>query len=214
MDKYFGEAVIAQTYDLHEYPIPRLFIVLPKSSRIQDKITNPFVKQFRLYFVSECGEHTMTEGIKIPHEIHLAKHGGYRLDQPSELINKYESYVVTMMEMVKFGFTAAGIIVPALGNLKIVEGLEMVEKVDQTIAHIQQQQKNTSAIVNSTDDGAELDWQEVPEGTDLRQLKSYLRVKDEGRVLGNLCRIVSTEGNVKWVCIDHYRENYRSSVTQ
>ncbi|KAF9361909.1 hypothetical protein BGX34_006847, partial [Mortierella sp. NVP85] len=35
---------------------------------------------------------------------------------------------------------------------------------------------------------------------------------DQGRVLGNLYRIVTSEGHVKWVCFDHYRATYRATA--
>ncbi|KAF9980975.1 hypothetical protein BGZ65_004459, partial [Modicella reniformis] len=41
------EAVITQTYELLEYPIPRLFIVLPKAMSLRDKFKNLFSDQFR-----------------------------------------------------------------------------------------------------------------------------------------------------------------------
>ncbi|KAI8358176.1 hypothetical protein B0O80DRAFT_485256, partial [Mortierella sp. GBAus27b] len=53
------ESLITQTYELHEYPIPRLFIVLPKySNRRRDHLSprKTLIKQFRLYFLCECGE--------------------------------------------------------------------------------------------------------------------------------------------------------------
>ncbi|KAF9970526.1 hypothetical protein BGZ65_011056, partial [Modicella reniformis] len=55
---------------------------------------------------------------------------------------------------------------------------------------------------------------EALEGADLRQLQLYLSGKDKGRVLGDLFRICTPEGHVKWVCIDHYNENYRKAVMQ
>ncbi|KAG0368380.1 hypothetical protein BGZ54_002046 [Gamsiella multidivaricata] len=55
---------------------------------------------------------------------------------------------------------------------------------------------------------------EALEGADLRQLESYLKFHDQGRTLGNLYRTVTAEGHVKWVCIDHYRENYQESAVQ
>jgi hypothetical protein len=33
-------------------------------------------------------------------------------------------------------------------------------------------------------------------------------------VLGNLYRIVTQEGHVKWVCFDHYRTNYQEVVME
>lgn len=55
---------------------------------------------------------------------------------------------------------------------------------------------------------------EALEGADLRQLQLYLNDKDKGRVLGNLFRVFTHEGHVKWVCIDHYKENYRKADIQ
>ncbi|KAF9357777.1 hypothetical protein BGX26_003085 [Mortierella sp. AD094] len=220
------QAVFTQTYELHEYPIPRLFIVLPKVTKRRDKLYKPFMKQFRLYFLCECGEHTKTKESKIPHEIHLAKHDGYDLDRPTEFFEKYGSYVLTMMQMMKYGFAAAGVVVPGLAQFNVVEGIDTVLKglhtaqsslgnlVDETIKYIEYKKFNTGYEPDASTNSCELNKHEVVEGADLRQLESYLSIQDRGRVLGNLYRTVTHEGNVKWVCMDHYRENYRESVIQ
>ncbi|KAF9106554.1 hypothetical protein BGX30_008815, partial [Mortierella sp. GBA39] len=44
------QAVLTQTYELHEYPIPRLFVVLPQDPSRWDAV-NPFSNKFRLYFL-------------------------------------------------------------------------------------------------------------------------------------------------------------------
>ncbi|KAI7822403.1 hypothetical protein BC939DRAFT_454023, partial [Gamsiella multidivaricata] len=90
----------------------------------------------------------------------------------------------------------------------------MGSMVDETIAFIQDQQNNASGGIGIAGEQMRLDKLQVLEGADLRQLESYLKVNDEGRILGNLYRTVTPEGNVKWVCIDHYRENYRASATE
>ncbi|KAF9963848.1 hypothetical protein BGZ65_009612 [Modicella reniformis] len=220
------QAVITQTYELHEFPIPRLFIVLPKATGLRDKLGKPFSHQFRLFFMCECGTHTQTEHSKDKHQIHLAKHEGYDLDRPTEFFDKYGSYVLTLMYAMKVGITAAGIATPSLANLKIAEGLDAVE------SHLEYVQKNISPLVDESitflegftnSDGGGVDMAEnhtsynkleVLECADLRQLESYIKVKDQGRVLGNLYRMVTPDGHVKWVCINHYRENYRESTTQ
>lgn len=46
------KAVLTQTYELHEYPIPRLFVVLPQRLTGWDA-ANPFSNKFRLYFLCE-----------------------------------------------------------------------------------------------------------------------------------------------------------------
>ncbi|KAK3821171.1 MAG: hypothetical protein J3Q66DRAFT_398236 [Benniella sp.] len=196
------QAVLTQTYELHEYPIPRLFIVLPKSDGLSGKLKGIFSEQFRLYFLCECGTHTMSPDMKTPHQIHLAKHEGYDLDKPSAFFERYGPYVLTLMNMIKYGITAAGLIVPPLASSNILEGIDAAQD------HLD----NNEGGDELAEDHTEFDQLEALEGADLRQLESYLKVKDEGRVLGNLYRIVTSEGHVKWVCFDHYRATYREAA--
>ncbi|KAF9982300.1 hypothetical protein BGZ65_003025, partial [Modicella reniformis] len=217
------QAVLTQTYELHEYPIPRLFIVLPKAVGLREKFKSPLSEQFRLYFLCECGTHTMVEDSRTPHEVHLAKHEGYDLEQPTKFFERYGPYVLTLMNMVKYGIVAAGLVVPSLASLKIVEGLDGAQKhleylkknivslVDDTINFLQDIKSNNEAGSELITGSSEFDQLEALEGADLRQLESYLRIKDQGRVLGNLYRIITPEGHVKWVCFDHYRVSYRES---
>ncbi|KAF9346604.1 hypothetical protein BGX26_001875 [Mortierella sp. AD094] len=182
------QAMLTQTYELHEYPIPRLFIILPKPARRRDMFGRLFANQFKLFFLCECGEYTKTERTTIPHEIHLAKYKGYDISKPNEFFEKYGSYILTVMHMFKYGIMADGIVVPSLEKFRIIEGQGQGQ--DQT----------------------KYEELEVLEGSELRQLQSYLSFRDEGRVLGNLYRIVTTKGHVKWVCNDHYRVNYRENA--
>ncbi|KAF9350344.1 hypothetical protein BGX34_001266 [Mortierella sp. NVP85] len=220
------QAAITQTYELHEFPIPRLFIVLPKAMGLRDKLGNPFSHQFRLFFMCECGTHTQTENSKSKHEIHLAKHDGYDLDRPTEFFEKYGPYVLALMYAMKVGVAAAGLVVPPLASFKIAEALdssqshlEYVQKhisplVDESITFLEGLRDGDGIAGDPVQNPTSYDKLEVLEGADLRQLESYLRAKDQGRVLGNLYRMVTPEGHVKWVCIDHYRESYRESSKQ
>ncbi|KAF9895556.1 hypothetical protein BX616_009408, partial [Lobosporangium transversale] len=52
-----AEAILVQTFELHEYPIPRLFIILPEDRTEWDPM-NILRKKFRLHFLCECGDHT------------------------------------------------------------------------------------------------------------------------------------------------------------
>ncbi|KAF9343355.1 hypothetical protein BGX34_006865, partial [Mortierella sp. NVP85] len=141
------QAILAQTYELHEYPIPRLFIVLP-----DDKSSwNPlefFSNKFKLYFLCECGEHTKATKSNIPHRIHLAKHQGYDIERPNEFFHQYGSYVLMILKMLKLGISVAGVAVPALSNLipdvldQATESLKLLANtiepgMDQVISHIE-----------------------------------------------------------------------------
>ncbi|KAF9547761.1 hypothetical protein EC957_007926 [Mortierella hygrophila] len=235
-----AEAILKQTYELHEYPIPRLFIILPKvDSTRREKFTNPFGKRFRLHFLCECGEHTRPNDgseSKMPHHIHLARHKGYDLDRPNEFFRKYGSYVLALLQMLKYGVAAAGMVVSPLNTFKFCEGLDQIEKslqylekdivpmVDNAIKYLEGLSSVQDGATRLPEDGLSdasattlvepviMNKLEALEGADLRHLGSFLKDKDEARVLGDLYRTVTSDGRVKWVCFDHYRETYRASA--
>lgn len=255
-------AILTQTYELHEYPIPRLFIVLPKeedltvSEKLGRGFRSVFVKQFRLYFLCECGEHTKpadignkssatnnsnsatnisssidSGGAKLKHEVHVARHEGYDLEHPTEFFEKYGTYVLTLLQMLKYGVTIAGVVVAPLAQLSLGDGVDVVQKgtdnlftdmslrVNNAITYLQGLSAVPDQSSEDRDKGGErgaasnqLSGLEALEGADLRQLGTFLRNKDDARVFGNLYRIVTSDGHVKWVCLDHYRQNYRSKT--
>jgi hypothetical protein len=210
-------------YELHEYTIPRLFIVLP----IDGSRWNPidlFSNRLRLYFLCECGEHTKSINNEIPHHIHLARHEGYDIDRPKEFVQQYGSYVRTIFKMLKTGIAVAGIAVPALSQListdatgHAMQSLKALEKtlesgINQVISYIDKVSKDEGESMQGLED--QMTNSEALEGADLRQLKSFLKNKDTDMMLGNLSRTVTDKGHVKWVCIDHYRPDYRNKTEE
>ncbi|KAF9289975.1 hypothetical protein BGZ68_008175 [Mortierella alpina] len=216
------KAVLVQTYELFEYPIPRLFIVLPVEPDLWDKL-NPFTHKFRLYFLCECSEHTKASSNSKSHHIHLAKHEGYDLLRPTEFFDKYGPYFLTMLEMVKFGVATAGVIVPSLAQLNVLDGIKEIEQnlrftketfgslLEDSITYVE---GLVGAVDQSADASSERDlaYREALEGADLRQLAAFLHKADEGNALGNFYRMTTDEGHVKWVCLDHYRAEYMASA--
>lgn len=207
------QAILTQTYELLEYPIPRLFIVLPRECSRFESI-NPFMDKFRLYFLCECGEHTRSNNSTVPHHIHMAKHVGYDLDRPSEFFEKYGSYVLNILRMIKFGVSVAGFVVPPLAHFKLAEGLdeakvglEHVEKqlkphFDTAIAYLERlQEMDTIPLDGSRDPTDQI---QALEGAELRQVATFLKNQDRDMVLGNLYRTTTTEGHVKWVSLVSY----------
>ncbi|KAF9897093.1 hypothetical protein BX616_006193, partial [Lobosporangium transversale] len=204
------QAPITQTYELHEYPIPRLFIVLPKLTGPLDKLGKPFAYQFRLFFLRKCGGHTKPSKSNIPHHIHLAKHEGYNIDRPAEFFEKYGSYVLTMLQILKYGVLAAGFVLPPLAQLDIsdwidvargvvkVSGHGIVLLVDESINYFQNNHQEADGGINNIAGQAMIGKSEVLEGADLRRLQSFLLAHNQSRTLGNLYRIVTLEGHVKW----------------
>ncbi|KAF9350902.1 hypothetical protein BGX34_000917 [Mortierella sp. NVP85] len=207
-------ALTTLNYELHEYPYPRLFVVLPKVLS-SNKIHKPVPGQFRLYFLCECGAHTMPDDCTTPHQVHLANHQGYDIVKPAEFFQKYGRYVLVQMHMVKNGVHASGLLVPSLASSMIVEGL------DTTKENLDYVSKNIEALVDDTieflqdltggwDEGAitdkkliRLDKMEVMEEGERRPLKWYLK-RDAERGFGGLYRMVTRRGHVKWACKEHF----------
>ncbi|KAI8347764.1 hypothetical protein B0O80DRAFT_210230 [Mortierella sp. GBAus27b] len=214
------QTVLTKTYELHEYQVPRLFIVLPRPEDGLGGRPNLISRHFRLYFLCEYGTYMTPEGSKPQHKIHLAKHQGYDLDKPDEFFERYGSYIITMLQMVQYGIVSAGAIVQPVAN-KVVDGLSAMSYpkndinplISNVIRYLQDSQQVSGADLAKRQ--TDPDRLEPPSGADLRQMKSYLKIKDGEHSLGNLSRIVTQEGDPKWVCVDcleRHRGGYRDSA--
>ncbi|KAK3817449.1 MAG: hypothetical protein J3Q66DRAFT_339926 [Benniella sp.] len=102
------QSVLTLNIGLHENPIPRLFVVLPLVHQPLYDPQNSSSNTFRLYFLCDCGEHTMSAKSKTSHHIHFAKHEGYDIVCPDEFFRRYGSYVLTILRMLKFGISVGG----------------------------------------------------------------------------------------------------------
>ncbi|KAF8977008.1 hypothetical protein BGZ52_007467, partial [Haplosporangium bisporale] len=219
------QAVLTQTFELHEYPIPRLFVVLPQNPSGWDTV-NPFSNKLRLYFLCECEEHTQSNNSKASalNHIHIAKHEGYEIARPSDFFQQYGTYVLTMLKMLKFGISVAGVAIPAFSHLVQTDAINQasscLEKLQANIEpgmdHIIEWMDVVSVNDGAANDqfGMQMEKKEALEGADLRKLVTFLKGKDESKVLGNLYRTVTDEGHVKWVCLDHYRVNYQETTAK
>ncbi|KAI8355764.1 hypothetical protein B0O80DRAFT_447868 [Mortierella sp. GBAus27b] len=132
------------------------------------------------------------------------------------------------MKALKIGLTISGLIIPGLTHLRLVEGIESAEKnismATKNIANMLEDSMTTlrteiqggDEFMKRATPSTQMDFSDLRalEGTDLRQLGSFLRNCDHGQVLGNLNRIVTSGGYVRWVCNDHYHEGYRTATVQ
>jgi len=228
------QAVMVQTYELHEYPIPRLFIILPKAPRTLDSLLKPFSNQFRLYFLCECGAHTTRDGSREIDRVHLAHHPGYDIERPTEFFQKYGPYVLAVLRLVQTGAIVAGTIVPQLRNSQFAqdlmhaeeeldflnEGLEFYNServggmVNRTVSYLENTNKEhdrrglRGMPVNKTVDQSVMNDARVIESVELKHLDRYLSSVDPRRTFGDLYRSVTSDGHVKWVCRTHFKQNY------
>ncbi|KAG0314307.1 hypothetical protein BGZ99_008217 [Dissophora globulifera] len=125
-------AILNQQLELIEYPIPRLFIVLPEEVIKYDP-RNWFRTKFRLHFICECGNHTEPSNSKVRHHLHLAKHEGYLIREPTAFFKKYGPFLLLMLELIKFGTSVTGHVVPALASLRVVKLVDSVQHTVKTI---------------------------------------------------------------------------------
>ncbi|KAF9136965.1 hypothetical protein BGX30_010686 [Mortierella sp. GBA39] len=239
------DAILVQNYELHEYPIPRLFVVLPDS--FSD--WNPrkiLMERFRLYFLCECGDdcgsgtgHGTSSGqlsitaaasttpIPVKNSIHLANHEGYELSRPTEFFGQYGPYVLGMLRILQHCLAVAAVAAPvaalADGGLKdIMDGVKSIsestmEAVDMSINILEIKlggadvADNLATIASNGHDNTMFENLAALEGADLRRLDTFLRNNDKDKILGNLYRITTEQGHVKWVCFEHYKETYRQT---
>ncbi|KAF9913861.1 hypothetical protein BX616_009432 [Lobosporangium transversale] len=221
-----AHALITQTYEFRECPIPRLFIVLPRPTGLLERRRWPSEKQFRLFYLCECSGHLITSGGRVPCHIHLVKHEGYDIDRPAEFFEKYGAYVLTILLIFKHGIFTADAIVPPLAKVDISEWLEAVQDVlklptggivplvDESISYIKKIQQNSGRALHSTMSEIKFEGLKYHNGIDSRQLESFLRVNRAVRALGNMYRIVTSEGHVKWVCADHYHGKGKETASR
>ncbi|KAG0217437.1 hypothetical protein BGX33_010622 [Mortierella sp. NVP41] len=224
------EAALVQNYELHEYPIPRLFVILPDSYASWDP-RNLIMERFRLYFLCECGEECRagsndenissdqssattvappTSPIPVKNRIHLAKHEGYELSRPKEFFDNYGPYVLGMLRVLKHCLTVAAVVSPVVGlaheGVKgITEGVKTISEctikaIDLSINFLELKLDDTMAPDNLAAGGNHAEEDDV-----------YLLTQQD-KVLGDLYRITTETGHVKWVCFEHYKETYRQTT--
>ncbi|KAF9359962.1 hypothetical protein BGX34_008034 [Mortierella sp. NVP85] len=206
-----AQALLATSYK--ELSIPRLFIVLLEPTDAIDGQGRACLLQFRLRFLCECDAHKMTKNANGLHKVHLVDHPGYELVNQDEFINKYGSYLLTILYTVKYGTNAGGLaVLPLLG-------LKDATEDEEDEVHLQSVKKNFSSLVDDTItylEGAIDITDKSPKTSahpgldllELGQLRTYLKVKDGESSIGYLRPVTTQEGYCAWVCFDHILEHY------
>jgi len=190
-------------------PIPRLFVILPKAIGRGGELEKASPPQFQLYYLCECGAHTTGKDSQRTHEMHMVKGSGYDIVNHQEFFDKYGSYLLTMMYMVKYGAAASGRVIPPLSNLQrdswIVAGFEPL--VDETITHLE----NTLCAI---DDHSDLALRSELDSSEMALLTSYLKIDGEGAAFGNLCPTITQDQRCVWICKEHQHVYHESTMKQ
>ncbi|KAF9082220.1 hypothetical protein BGX23_012700 [Mortierella sp. AD031] len=185
-----------------------------------------FTKTFKIYFLCECDDHQGWHH-RGNSQVHIANHAGYELERPTEFFRKHGNHVVRFMTFLKYTAAVAGVVVPVLSHTGVIQGLDdsqrlirdlsedVANKMDFAIKHL------NSIGDNDVSTSSDRPHQDRPIGQDvlsaiqpltgpeLRQLQSFLRVKDGENVYANLHKTVTAQGHVRWVCEGHMRDAER-----
>ncbi|KAF9428137.1 hypothetical protein BGZ76_002038, partial [Entomortierella beljakovae] len=198
------EQLLSQRYSFSEYKAPRMFIVLPMSetpcSNVVDTTTC-----FRLFFLCECGEYTLSEVETIMDPVHMADHGGYTIINTKLFFTVYGSHLLKMMQLIKFGKSIKGIKVPRLNEMASDEqrrilrilnfgpSVTLMKLVEYMISFLQDP-------TNVHDPGYFHGG-----GCIFKRLPQFLDHDSQDCSRGNLMIIVTPDRYAKWVCKKHWR---------
>ncbi|GJJ78380.1 hypothetical protein EMPS_10739 [Entomortierella parvispora] len=132
------------TVEIHEYPIPRLFVILPGRRSLKDKC-DPISKNYRLYFLCECD---LGEDGNEKQPLHFTDHKGYDLQRATEFCKKYGPYMLAMLQLVRIAMGATSFVVPhiaGIGEGLVQDGIkavgnllkdQLVEKITESANHL------------------------------------------------------------------------------
>ncbi|KAG0221664.1 hypothetical protein BGX31_009643 [Mortierella sp. GBA43] len=190
---------------------PRLFLILPKEN--SDDRQEACSRQFRLYFL--CESHTKDKNTIRETEFHMTNHPGYDIKKLDAFLNKYGSYILMVMYLVKYGATIPGLVVPPLGQSKIVsrinedqDNLGFIKKniaqlMDDTIAYLE---RMTCTVDSGMDITSNRNMITPP--TDRKDFGSYLGPNyDYGNHSSvDLHQSTKQKRHCSWVCSEHRYE--------
>ncbi|KAF9132296.1 hypothetical protein BGW39_000402, partial [Mortierella sp. 14UC] len=249
------DAAFTLSEELHEYPIPRLFVLLPSSFMSRHPGGAP-LQNFRLYFVCDCGErcennnnnndtsdpyshqqhNTKTiaglSGSRPRTMVHLVKHYGYEISRTAEFIEKYGSYVLGMLSVLKHSLALSALTNPGLSvfheqddpSSTATENMvnNTITAIDMTIESLERSLglSNDGDTTMATDKadaypfGASetFKYLRALDGAEHRRLDTFLSSLSHDGFLGDLYRITTETGLIKWVCFEHYRTLYSATV--
>ncbi|KAF9172890.1 hypothetical protein BGX21_001860 [Mortierella sp. AD011] len=213
-----AEEILSTSYSFEQGNGPRLFLILPDLRRKWDA-TNILSNHFRLFFLCECGLHTVAseENNGRPAQLHLADHEGYIIRQPAEFVRKYGPYLLVMLEMLKFGNQISGYVLPGLsasGSLFPPKTLPTtslnLDRVNKSIAFLEELiGLDTSRPWELTEylrdvaasDGIDLDG----------KMASYLDIDENKRLYANMYRM-GTPDRADWVCRQHHPSKFEHAI--
>ncbi|KAG0369883.1 hypothetical protein BGZ54_008535 [Gamsiella multidivaricata] len=221
------QAVLTQNHEPHENPVARLFIVLPvlilDQSNPAKLVPASDQRKFRLHFLCECGHHTRPLRSSGLNSIHFVEHEGYEIEHPVEFFEKYGAFIRSLSHMLRKGVNCGSVSISPLLSLpqqaqqqndansayhgnpvgqEILKNQILDTRLTETIDYLD----SLDPMDSPDNNGSMQDLVEYFDGTNIRQLQTYIRIPPQDLLsLAGLYKIVTSRGHVKWVCEEHYR---------
>ncbi|KAI8359530.1 hypothetical protein B0O80DRAFT_232984 [Mortierella sp. GBAus27b] len=208
------EKLATLAFGVHDRPVPRLFIVLPKETVLSKDQEHLSYDDFQLYFICECyRENADQEGGSFGN-IHLATYEGCDFENAQGFFEDYGYHVQAVLYILMNGITAPEIYIRSMSHLKLTEGVdEMRDRLTATT--IESMIQRTVAFMERVQSGNEMIDREsaldLLEQTDLQHLVQYLK---DGHTLGKLLPCFTAGGDIRWICEEHYLREYRRIVLE
>ncbi|CAF3849429.1 unnamed protein product [Rotaria sp. Silwood1] len=176
--KSHADAILRQTFELTEFTVPRLFIVLPEETTSYNPI-NRFHHHYRLYFICECENE---------HDRHLAYHDGYEIKQPREFLRKYGPHLRQMLTFVKYALTIGSFVLPNITSLtqNIPASASFRDRFmwESFKLRIEQMNKALEIAEQNVNFSTDSNFQHL-QGAELREIEYFLNRVDNRQTLGN-----------------------------
>ncbi|KAG9072952.1 hypothetical protein KI688_000733 [Linnemannia hyalina] len=181
------DAILVQSREMHQCTIPKFFVLLPKTFDIFD-----------------------------PKSLSI--------EQPYDFLERYGSYVLGMLNVLSHclrkGTVSHGTSHDAMSGVESIANATFENVVSGSISFLRQTLAGsgiTQPSPTTSPEGPQQQDSLLPgvaalEGADLRRLTTFLRYNDGDRILGNLYRITTGEGYVKWMCREHYEQSLHDTT--
>ncbi|CAF4323983.1 unnamed protein product [Rotaria magnacalcarata] len=159
--------------------------------------------------------------------MHVAPHEGYSIKKARDFVVKYAPYLRTTIQIAQVLLSVGGLVIPQLGNAATVinnavpsrfqdpkyyrDMKQQLQMVDDLLNKVENQRNRAGAsmIDKQKSKGTPL------QGAELREIQTYLELVDDKRSLGNLYRIVTDDGYVRWVCLKRYDDiSYNNKMSK
>ncbi|KAF9439053.1 hypothetical protein BGZ76_001029 [Entomortierella beljakovae] len=160
------------------------------------------------------------------HRLHFAAHQGYQLENSYAFLKKYGAQILSLLQMFRYSIEVPGYTTPSMECLanepEIIHspalsgGIELA--IYRSIEFIDRLLQNTRSNPYSQLDSNTVDSTTSYFDPEYEKILEYLKLGDERlststKSIAGLYRIITPEGNVKWVCHDHYKPFIRPTIS-